>query len=186
MTTPRAIGAIELSSIGIGYFVEDEMLKMASVDLLIARTICSGKYLIIVGGSVSDVETAVRGGLDRAGEAVIDHLMIPNVHESVFAALGQSVVLDETLTGALGVIETFSGTSVLAAADAAAKAARITLFRIHVAMALGGKGLLLMTGSVADVRAGVHAAAEQARQRGLLVSEVVIPRPSRELFEEYL
>ena len=53
-------------------------------------------------------------------------------------------------------------------------------------MALGGKGLVLMTGSVADVRAGVGAAAAEARQRGLLVSEVVIPRPSQELLTEYL
>ncbi|MBC7354223.1 MAG: BMC domain-containing protein [Thermogutta sp.] len=53
-------------------------------------------------------------------------------------------------------------------------------------MALGGKGLVLMTGSVADVRAGVSAGAEEARSRGLLVSEVVIPRPSRELFADYL
>ena len=88
--------------------------------------------------------------------------------------------------GALGVIETFSGVSVLAAADAAAKAARITLLRIHVAMALGGKGLCLMTGTVADVRQGVQVAAEEVRRRGLLVSEIVIPRPSRELFGDYL
>ena len=186
MPTARAIGAIELSSIGIGYRIEDEMLKAASVDLLIARTICSGKYLIIVGGTVSNVEAAVQAGLAGAGEAIIDHLVIPNVHESVFAALGQSVTLDGDATGALGVIETFSGVSVLAAADAAAKAARVTLFRIHVAMALGGKGLLLMTGTVADVRAGVQAAADEVRQRGLLVSEVVIPRPQRELFSDYL
>jgi len=53
-------------------------------------------------------------------------------------------------------------------------------------MALGGKGLCLMTGGVADVRAGVQAAAAQARSRGLLVSEVVIPRPSPELLAEYL
>jgi microcompartment protein CcmL/EutN len=53
-------------------------------------------------------------------------------------------------------------------------------------MALGGKGLLLMTGSVADVRAGVQAAAIPVRNRGLLVSEAVIPRPSPELLEEYL
>jgi len=84
------------------------------------------------------------------------------------------------------VIETFSGTAALAAADAAAKAARVTLFRIHVAMALGGKGLVLMTGSVADVRAGVNAGAAEARERGLLVSEVVIPRPAPELFADYL
>ncbi|MGD0519171.1 MAG: BMC domain-containing protein, partial [Thermoguttaceae bacterium] len=104
----------------------------------------------------------------------------------VFPALGQSVVLDPKQTGALGVVETFSATSVLAAADAAAKAARITLFRIHLAMALGGKGLCLMTGAVADVRAGVQAAADEARRRGLLVSEIVIPRPGKELFSEYL
>ncbi|MBN2294316.1 MAG: BMC domain-containing protein, partial [Pirellulales bacterium] len=43
-----------------------------------------------------------------------------------------------------------------------------------------------MTGTVADVRAGVQAAVEEARKRGLLVSEIVIPRPSRELFADYL
>jgi microcompartment protein CcmL/EutN len=186
MATPRAIGAIELSSIGIGYQIEDEMLKAASVDLLIARTICSGKYLIVLGGSVSDVEAAIQAGLAGAGEAIIDHVMIPNVHPTVFPALGQSVTLGPGEPGALGVLETFSGVSVLAAADAAAKAARITLLRIHVAMALGGKGLCLMTGTVADVRQGIQVAAAEVRRRGLLVSEVVIPRPSRELFGDYL
>jgi len=181
----RAIGAIELSSIGIGYKIEDAMLKAGSVDLLIARTICSGKYLIVIGGSVSDVQSSIQSGLAGAGEAIIDHLVIPNVHESVFPALGQSVVLDGD-TGALGVVETFSGTSVLAAADAAAKAARVTLLRIQVAMALGGKGLCVMAGSVANVHAGVQAAAQVARERGLLVCDVVIPGPSKELFAEYL
>jgi microcompartment protein CcmL/EutN len=186
MSTPRSIGVIELSSIGIGYLVEDEMLKAASVELIIARTICSGKYLIVIGGSVSDVEAAVKAGLAIADEAVIDHLVLPNVHEAVFPALGQSVALTTDEMDALGVIETFSGTSVLAAADAAAKAAKVTIFRIHVAMALGGKGLCLMTGTVADVRAGIQAAAEEVRRRGLLVSEIVIPRPSKELFGDYL
>ena len=186
MSTPRSIGAIELSSLGIGFKIQDEMLKAAAVELLIARTICSGKYLIVVGGSVSQVEAAIQAGLAAADEAIIDHLLIPNVHESVFPALGQSIALGADETGALGVVETFSGTSVLAAADAAAKAARVTLFRIHVAMALGGKGLCLMTGSVSDVRAGVQAAAAEVPRRGLLVSEIVIPRPAKELFAEYL
>jgi microcompartment protein CcmL/EutN len=186
MSFPNAIGAIELSSIGVGYQVEDEMLKAASVEILIARTICSGKYLIILGGSVSDVESAIRAGATTGGDAVIDQLVLPNVHSSVFPALGQSVSLGDEDLGALGIIETFSGVSVLSAADVAVKAARVTLLRIHVAMALGGKGLCLMTGTVSDVRAGVQAAAEDVRQRGLLVSEVVIARPSRELFDDYL
>ncbi len=186
MSTAKSIGVLELSSVGVGYLMEDTMLKAASVDLLIARTICSGKYLIVIGGRVSDVQAAIDAGLAGTDDSIIDHLMLPNVHESVFPALGQSVVLSPDEAGALGVLETFSGTSALAAADAAAKAARITLFRIHVAMALGGKGLVLMTGTVADVRAGMQAAADEVRKRGLLVSEIVIPRPQPELLSEYL
>ncbi len=186
MAIPKSLGVIEFSSIGVGYHAQDEMLKAASVELVLARTICSGKYLVIVGGTVSDVEAAVETGLKEAEDAVIDYLSVANVHEGVFPALGQSVFLSEDEADALGIIETFSGTSVLAAADAAAKAAHVTLFRIHVAMALGGKGLCLMTGSVANVRAAVDAAAEEVRRRGLLVSEVVIPRPSKELFADFI
>ena len=186
MAMPRSIGAVELSSIGVGYQVQDAILKAANVQVLVARTICSGKYFLLFGGPVSDVASALKAGLEAAGEAVIDHLEIPNVHEGVFPALGQSVVLEEKEVEALGVIETFSGTSIIAACDAAAKAAKVTLFRIHVAMALGGKGLGLLSGTVADCRAAVAAGAAEARARGLLVSEIVIPSASKELFHEYI
>jgi microcompartment protein CcmL/EutN len=181
-----SIGAVELSSVGIGYLVEDAMLKAANIELLIARTICSGKYLVVVGGSVADVEAAVDTALKTADEAIIDSMVLPNVHEAVFPALGQSVVLARREAGALGIIESFSGTSILAAADAAAKAANVKIFRIHVAMALGGKGFLLLTGTVSDVEAAVAAGAQEVRARGLLVSRIVIPGPRPELFEEYL
>ena len=186
MADPKAIGAIELSSVGVGYQVQDAMLKAAAVELLIARTICSGKYFIVVGGPVSDVTSSVAAGRDAADEAIIDDLVIPNVHESVFPALGQSVVLEAGQAEALGVVETFSGVSIVAAADAAAKAGNVTLFRVHVAMALGGKGFCLLTGGVADVEAAVAAGAAVAAERGLLVSRIVIPRPAAELFDEYI
>ena len=41
-------------------------------------------------------------------------------------------------------------------------------------------------GLLADVRQGVQAVAEEVRRRGPLVSEIVIPRPSRKLFGDYL
>jgi microcompartment protein CcmL/EutN len=186
MSTGTAVGAIELSSIGIGYRVQDEMLKSASVELLIARTICSGKFLIVVGGNISAVEAAMQTAKTVGVDAVIDHLTVANVHKAVFPAMTQSVVLSPQDVGALGIIETFSGVSALVAADYAAKAARVTLFRLHVAMALGGKGLLLMTGSVSDVTAAVQAGANVVRERGLLVSETVIPRPAPELFQDYI
>ncbi len=182
----EAIGMIELTSVGVGYQVQDTMLKAADVDLVLGRTICSGKYINVVTGDVAGVEASVAAGLSAAPDGVIDHITIANVHESVFPALGQSVQLSPEEAGALGIVETYSAASVLEAADAAAKAAAVTLFRIHLAMALGGKGFMLMTGSVANCRTGVDVAAEVARAKGLLVSAVVIPGPSKELYQEYI
>jgi microcompartment protein CcmL/EutN len=186
----EAIGMIELTSVGIGYQVQDAMLKAADVKLVLGRTICSGKYINVVTGQVAAVQASVAAGLDAAPDGIIDTITIPNVHKSVFPALSQSVQLgvgqEQPNVSALGVIETFSAASVLEAADAAAKAADITLFRIHIAMALGGKGFCLMAGSVADCRNGVDVGAQLVRDKGLLVSAVVIPGPSKELFTEYI
>ena len=98
-------------------------------------------------------------------DGLIDHGVVPRIHPSVFKALGQSVELQVPLTAsgreaapkALGVVETYSGVSILQAADVAAKAASVTLVKIHLAMALGGKAYLMMAGSVMDVQAAVDA-----------------------------
>lgn len=182
----EAIGMIELSSVGIGLKVQDAMLKAADVSLVLGRSICSGKFIDVVTGSVAAVQAAVDAGLEAAPDGVIDHILIPNVHKSVFPALGQSVQLHTDKPGAIGIIETFSASSALEAADAAAKVAAVTLYRIHLAMALGGKGFVLMSGTVADCNSGVNAGAEVVRAKGLLVSAVVISGPSKELYAEYI
>lgn len=181
-----SVGVIEFQSIARGMQAEDEMLKSATVTVLVGRTICAGKYLLIIGGSVSDVEAAISRGLEIGGDAVIDSLVCPRVHESVFQALGQSVILPSQKVPALGIVESFGACSILAASDFAAKAGRVTLIRLHLAMALGGKGLLMLTGSLSDVRTSVRAAADELRRRGLLVSEVVLSNPSEELLMEYI
>ncbi len=180
------IGLLELSSIGVGYRVQDAMLKAAEVDLLMARTICSGKYLVVVAGDTGSVQASVRAGETEAGEALIECRCIPRVHHSIFPALSQTVELEQDEIGALGVVETFSASSVIDVADAAAKAANVKLFRVHLAMAVGGKGFVLMTGDVANVRAGVEAGASVAAQEGILVSQIVIAAPRRELFQDWV
>jgi microcompartment protein CcmL/EutN len=47
---------------------------------------------------------------------------------------------------ALGIIETVSAASIIEVADVAAKCADVTLFRVHLAMAVGRKGFLVLTG----------------------------------------
>jgi microcompartment protein CcmL/EutN len=180
------IGLVEVTSIGIGYRAQDAMLKAASVELLLARTICSGKYLIAVSGDVASVESSVEAGAAAAEGALIERRVISRLHPSVFSAISMAVELPAEQFEAMGIIETFSASTIIEVADAAAKAANIKLFRIHLAMAIGGKGFVLLTGDVPSVEAAVAAAAPVAGAEGMLVSSVVIPAPRRELFRKYI
>ena len=184
MTAPKAIGAIELSSIGLGYQVQDEMLKAANVEILIARTICSGKYLIVVAGEVAPVKAAVEAGRATARNHLTDHSVIPHVHWQVLPAI-RAVTEVEDLR-ALGIIETFGLPSCIVAADAAVKAAAIELIEVRLARALGGKAFTVFTGEVAAVRSAVKAGEREVRDTGLLLGSVVIPQPHTDLLRTIL
>ncbi len=182
----NSIGLVEVSSIAAGFLAQDAMLKAATVDLLVARTICSGKYLIAVGGDVASVQAAVAAGAKKSSGSLIEQRTIVHVHESVFPAISMAVDLPPEQVKSLGFIETFSASSIIDVADAAAKAAEVILFRIHLAMAIGGKGFVLMTGDVASVEAAVAAGCAIAAEEGILVGSGVIAAPSKELFREYV
>ncbi|MDW8131073.1 MAG: BMC domain-containing protein [Bryobacterales bacterium] len=76
--------------------------------------------------------------------------------------------------------------SLIEAADAAVKAADVRLIELRLAMALGGKAFVTMTGDVAAVEAAVSAGAAVVAQKGLLVNRVVIASPRPELLKEMI
>lgn len=178
----NSIGLLELSSVAAGYGVTDAMLKAADVELLLARSICSGKYMSMVRGDVAAIDAAVRAGEAAGRGFVVDTFVIPNVHDGIFPAIYGSNKVDQL--EALGIIESFSVASLIEAADAAAKAAQVVLVEIRLAMALGGKAFVTMTGSVAAVQAAVDAGVAVLGSKGLLVNRIVIPAPRRELLTE--
>lgn len=180
----NAIGLIEYSSIAKGIGSADAMVKAANVELVISRTICSGKYMNLVAGDVQAVKQSVGAGEDYGQESVIDTFVIPNVHPDVFPAMSgstQIVKLD-----ALGIIESFSVASLVEGADAAAKAAEVKLIEIRLAMALGGKAFVTLTGAVGAVESAVEAGAEVVSRAGQLVNKVVIASPRKELLRDIL
>jgi len=180
----NSIGLVELGSIAAGFEACDAMLKTADVELVLARSVCSGKYVVLVRGDVAAVESSVKAGARAAGFAVIDTFVIPNVHESVFPAISGTTKVEEL--EALGVLESFSVASLIEAADAAAKAAQVQLIEVRLAMALGGKAFVTLTGNVAAVQSAVEAGAQVLSRKGLLVNKVVIPSPHPELLKEMI
>ncbi len=182
----ESIGILELSSIASGFSVQDAVIKAADVELLVARTICPGKYMVVIGGQVGSINAAVEAGVNTSAGFLVDHLILPNIDPAIFPAVSGCVALPEDYNNALGVIETFSAASIIRAADASVKAAGVTLFRVHLSMAVGGKGFLLIAGDVGSVKAAVDAGIEVIKDDGMLVNKVVISGASKELFKEYI
>lgn len=178
----KSIGLIELSSVAAGFLVADTMLKAGNVKLYLSRSICSGKYMVLVAGSASAVESAIASGTEAANGCLIDSFVVPQVHADVLVALGRTNVTPPE--GALGVIESFSVATLLRAADVVAKTANVQLLEIRLAMALGGKAFFTLTGDVASVQAAVAAGRAVVGESGMLVNAVVLPRPHPDVYRE--
>lgn len=179
-----AIGLLELNSIAAGLQAADTMLKTANVNLMQARTICSGKYMVVIAGDVAAVTSSLQAGEAEWQSAVIDSIIIPRVDDSILPAVAGQTLVESV--GAIGVIESFSVASLLEAADAAVKAANVEVMEIRLAMALGGKAFVTLTGEVSAVRAAVDAGAAVVAEKGLLVNKVVIAKPDKNLYKDYI
>jgi len=180
----RAIGLVEFNSVAKGIEGADAMLKTGQVEILVSRPICPGKYITLVWGDVAAVESAVKAGIDKGDTYVVDEFILPNVHPSVISAISAATPTVEVM--ALGIIETFSVAAMIVAADTAVKAGEVDLIEIRLGMGLGGKSFTTITGDVAAVKSAVEAGAKTASDKGLLVQQVVIPSPHRNLIPSIL
>jgi len=177
----NAIGFIELNSIARGIEVADAILKASDVELIFANAGCPGKYYILFCGNTASADVAITAGTGLGGECVVDHTLIPNIHPDVIKAMTMTTGAPQK--GALGVLEFFSVTAAVYAADAAVKAADIQLIELRAGMGVGGKSYLTLTGDVAAVQAAVEAGISEENARGMLIGSAVIPNPAAALFE---
>ncbi len=176
-----AIVLLEFDSIAIGILAGDAMAKRAPLAALRAGTVQPGKYLVLAGGAVADVEEARAAGLEAGETALVDQIFLPDIHPDVLGSL--SGERRRAHGEAVGVVETRTVAATIAAADAAVKGSLVTLLDIRLADGLGGKGYLLLGGDVSDVEAGVDLGVSRLTRSGELVGSVVIPRMHEEMYE---
>jgi microcompartment protein CcmL/EutN len=175
-----ALALIDFSSIAAGIEAADAMVKRAQLDVLRAGTVQPGRYLVLVGGPVAEVEESLAAGRKAGGDSVLDHVFLPHVHPAVVEAIGGERV--ERPVDAVGVIETTTVAAAIRAADSGIKGAEVRLLEIRMADGLGGKGIVLYSGLVADVEAAVDIGSAAVRP-GLLVRRVVISRLHPDIWE---
>ena len=180
----KAIGMVEYKTVSAGISAADLMIKSADTEVIQASTVCPGKYIIIVSGALSAVNASVEAARTTLPEQLIDSFVLGNPAEEIFPALYGGAPVENAK--ALGVLETFSAPSIIVAADAAAKAADVSLIEIRVARGMCGKSYMLLTGEVAAVTAAIDIAKNAVENGGMLLDSAVIPNPDKELWNSIL
>ncbi len=102
-----SIGILELRSIAKGIQASDEALKSAGIQLVTAQPICPGKFELVLSGQLAQVNAAMEKIRTDFSDYAVDSVLLGRIDPSVIKALlgGQP----EARHGALGTIETFSG-----------------------------------------------------------------------------
>jgi microcompartment protein CcmL/EutN len=168
-----AIGLLEFDSIAAGIVAGDAMAKSSPVASLYAGTIQPGRYLVLVGGDTAAVEIALdSGGVDT----VVDSLFLADVHPAVVAAITTTDLAALVDGDAVGIVETATVATTIVAADAAVKAADVSLLALRLGDELGGKAYGLFAGTVADVEAAIEAAELSLEHREAPIGTRVIPQ----------
>lgn len=172
-----ALALLEFDSIALGIQAGDAMVKRAPVSRIQTGTVHPGRYLVLVAGDVASVEEAVKAGQELTQNELHDMVFLPQVHPDVVAALagerpGQA-------GDALGIVETATVPSAIQAADAGVKGAEVGLWQLRLADGLGGKGLVLFTGLVADVEVAVEIGRGRAAHH--LIHATIIPQLHEEM-----
>lgn len=178
-----ALALLEFTSIAIGIMAGDAMVKRSPVAYIQTGTVQPGHYLVLVAGDVASVDEALKAGLDVGRIALRDQLFLPDIHPWVVTALagGRRPSAGE----ALGIIETHTVAAAILAADAGVKGAEVALVQLRLGDGLGGQGLVLFNGLVADVTAavdlGVSAASAYSHQTDCVRHQAIIPQLQAEM-----
>ena len=173
------LSVLEFNSIAIGISALDEMVKIAPIKIIDARTMCPGKYLIVFSGDVASVEYSYQKANEIGGDFIIDRLFLPKVHPEVVGAIGNIKQTDEW--GAIGIIETLSVVSSIEAADIAAKESGVKIIEVRLAIGFGGKSYVKMMGNIYDVQTAVKAGISKAESKNMLCAKTIIAQPHEEI-----
>jgi microcompartment protein CcmL/EutN len=172
--TDPAIALVEFDSIAVGIVAADAMVKSSPLGSVYAGTVHPGKYLVLVSGDTASVEEALGVGLDVGSERILDHVFLPDVHPAVTVAVAGGDDSAPVDGDAIGIVETATVATVIEAADAGVKAARVDLAAVRLADGLGGKGYALFSGEVAEIEAAVETAVDRALPTGMLLHHRII------------
>lgn len=178
------IGFLEYISVGKGIEAADLISKNTAIEILLSAPNCPGRYQILFTGDVDAVKQAVELAESIADFSFLDSLVIPRVEDSVIAAFYSPGALE--IKGGIAIFETMTMTATIEGADAMVKSAEVDIIELRLGKGLAGKSYVTVTGTLQDLKSAMNAALETVKDRGVLISSVIIPSLNPELIKHLL
>lgn len=175
----RAIGMVEYKTVSAGITAADAMVKASDIDIIEAQTVCPGKYIVIITGDLSAVNTAIEVAKLSYGTHLIGDFVLGNPHDAIFPAIYGTTNIE--VIHSLGILETYDASTIIVAADEAAKTAIVDLIELRLARGMCGKSYLMLTGEVAAVEAAIERAKIAAGEKGMYLDSSVMANPDRKI-----
>jgi microcompartment protein CcmL/EutN len=175
------LAVVEFKSIARGLSATDAMLKAANVNLVLATSLCPGKYLTIVEGETSAVENSLKVADEIGGIHVYSSEVINSVNWKVIDAIYGK--LQDRADGALAIAESMQMASLISSADEVADTVQIEFADFRLARGCGVNSFYVFSGELSAVKEGAMVATQYLKERGALLACRVITGPGREVWK---
>lgn len=179
----KSIGALEFRSISKGIEISDQIVKKANIEILYCKTICPGKFLVIVTGDEGAVDEAIDYGAEKAEKTLVDRFKLHAVSPVIIDAFKNKYEKKE-IVDAIGIIETNKVCTGIVALDRVLKASDVKLVKMQMALCISGKLVFTVTGAVSSIEYG-FLEAKMVLSAHEYANAAIIPSPSKEI-KKYL
>lgn len=175
----KSLALLEFNPITTGYIVVDKLLKTFSVNLIRHNRICPGALLSILSGNTEDINEII----EICTKNKIRCQSILNISEEIISYIDKNTLRKANKLNPIvniGIFETRHCLHAIKAADIMIKTSAVQIEKLDFSLGLYGKGLLIISGSISDLKSAIEMASEHVPEHDLL-ENAIIPNVASEL-----
>ena len=163
----KSIGAIEFKSIAKGIEVSNEIIKKSLVEVLYFKSICPGKFLIIVSGETSYVNECIDYGIEIGDKYIIDSFVINAVSTEIIDGLKNRYKKLEHINS-VGVGETNKVCAGIKMLDKTLKSGDVSLVKLQLSFAIAGKLVYIVTGDLSSLEYSLEESKKVIKEKDII------------------
>lgn len=177
----NALGLVEYLKVPTGMVAADKMAKTSDIKIIHASVVCPGKYIVLFKGNLSSVKAALESGVKDFEHNVIDSFLLGNPTEQIYGAIAGNTSVE--ISGAIGIVESYSVASIIESADVAAKTAKVDLIEVRLARGMCGKSFFIINGELSAVKMSVENSVKSLKEKGMYLDSGVIANGDKRFIE---